>query len=57
MMPGVSSLADARNPLKVFSTIKAVMPRVRLGAHHQRIGVRAVGDPHLCAVQIVVVAL
>ena len=31
-------------------------PGIGLGVHHQRIGIRPVGDPHLAAVQNVVVA-
>jgi hypothetical protein len=45
-----------------FSTMKAVMPlapafEVGLGVDHQRVGIAAVGDPHLGAVQHVTVAL
>ncbi len=61
-MPSLSSFVPNDRPLKPFSTMKAVMPRgpasgVGLGVDDHRVGVAAVGDPHLRAVEHVAVAL
>ena len=53
--------ARCRNPSSPFSIMKAVMPApgldVGLGVDHQHVGIRAVGDPHLAAVEHPAVAL
>ena len=61
-MPSLSSFCAVENPFMPFSMMKAVMPRgpaagIGLGIDHQRVGDRAVGDPHLAAVDDVAVAL
>ena len=60
-MPSLSSFCAVENPGKPFSTRKAVTP-LRAGGgidrcvDDQHVGDRAVGDPHLVAVQHVAVA-
>ncbi len=56
-MPSLSSFCAVENPFMPFSTRKAVMPwSLGLAVDHQHVGVRAVGDPHLVAVEDVPVA-
>ncbi len=60
-MPSLSSFCAVEKPVMPFSIRKAVMPRgagfgIGLGVDHQRVGVGAVGDPHLAAVEHVAVA-
>ena len=55
-MPNLSSFWEVLKPLNPFSIRKGghtprASRRVRLGIHHQRVGVRPIRDPHLGPVQ------
>ena len=61
-MPSLSSFCAVEKPLKPFSIDEGGDAaragfEVGLGVDHQHVGIRAVGDPHLVAVEHAAVAL
>ncbi len=60
-MPSLSSFCAVEKPLKVFFDDEGADParacrRIGLGIDHQHIGIGAVGDPHLVAVENIALA-